>query len=103
MIRRPPRSTLFPYTTLFRSSTSRPRFEKSPGATGHSMVGLVPGEGKTHAADAGRRHRARVERLRAGADRRPIHLVCAHARRGGRAVHIARSAKRALSDVEPAC
>src|SRR2546427_5485128 len=25
MIRRPPRSTLFPYTTLFRSSSSRPR------------------------------------------------------------------------------
>src|SRR6266496_6545791 len=24
MIRRPPRSTLFPYTTLFRSSTARP-------------------------------------------------------------------------------
>src|SRR2546427_4683259 len=24
MIRRPPRSTLFPYTTLFRSSTCRP-------------------------------------------------------------------------------
>src|SRR3712207_7793684 len=25
MIRRPPRSTLFPYTTLFRSPTRRPR------------------------------------------------------------------------------
>src|SRR2546427_4177026 len=25
MIRRPPRSTLFPYTTLFRSATSSPR------------------------------------------------------------------------------
>src|SRR5688572_32266073 len=25
MIRRPPRSTLFPYTTLFRSPASRPR------------------------------------------------------------------------------
>src|SRR2546430_17637388 len=27
MIRRPPRSTLFPYTTLFRSSIVRPRFD----------------------------------------------------------------------------
>src|SRR2546425_2208612 len=27
MIRRPPRSTLFPYTTLFRSSCVRPRRE----------------------------------------------------------------------------
>src|SRR5260221_5510203 len=32
MIRRPPRSTLFPYTTLFRS--------KSRGAVGHLHVGL---------------------------------------------------------------
>src|SRR3712207_8700023 len=29
MIRRPPRSTLFPYTTLFRSGTSRVRLMKS--------------------------------------------------------------------------
>src|SRR3712207_7687475 len=27
MIRRPPRSTLFPYTTLFRSETGQQRFE----------------------------------------------------------------------------
>src|SRR3712207_8629380 len=30
MIRRPPRSTLFPYTTLFRSPHNRPR-ARSPG------------------------------------------------------------------------
>src|SRR5260221_6610268 len=29
MIRRPPRSTLFPYTTLFRSSSSNGRFERT--------------------------------------------------------------------------
>src|SRR2546421_4123985 len=29
MIRRPPRSTLFPYTTLFRSSTSLPTITSS--------------------------------------------------------------------------
>src|SRR5256885_5135170 len=29
MIRRPPRSTLFPYTTLFRSGLSRPRLDPS--------------------------------------------------------------------------
>src|SRR2546426_8185114 len=28
MIRRPPRSTLFPYTTLFRSGARRPRAER---------------------------------------------------------------------------
>src|SRR2546430_12656357 len=30
MIRRPPRSTLFPYTTLFRSRATRPRAEARP-------------------------------------------------------------------------
>src|SRR6266496_5603898 len=32
MIRRPPRSTLFPYTTLFRSCRPRPRARPSPQA-----------------------------------------------------------------------
>src|SRR3712207_8986578 len=31
MIRRPPRSTLFPYTTLFRSTVSREPLESSAG------------------------------------------------------------------------
>src|SRR3712207_7656632 len=31
MIRRPPRSTLFPYTTLFRSETSAPPAGAQPG------------------------------------------------------------------------
>src|SRR2546427_5178767 len=31
MIRRPPRSTLFPYTTLFRSPRARRRRRRSPG------------------------------------------------------------------------
>src|SRR2546430_8877834 len=34
MIRRPPRSTLFPYTTLFRS-----RFEPAPGASRVPLLG----------------------------------------------------------------
>src|SRR6266496_6643397 len=32
MIRRPPRSTLFPYTTLFRSHGGRPRRDHAPAA-----------------------------------------------------------------------
>src|SRR2546425_8802706 len=32
MIRRPPRSTLFPYTTLFRSSWTETTLEKQPRA-----------------------------------------------------------------------
>src|SRR5215470_19253928 len=38
MIRRPPRSTLFPYTTLFRSRSGRGR---RPGS-GMSVAGLKP-------------------------------------------------------------
>src|SRR3712207_8922996 len=38
MIRRPPRSTLFPYTTLFRSRRERPR----PGLVGRGLVPLRP-------------------------------------------------------------
>src|SRR3712207_8327673 len=40
MIRRPPRSTLFPYTTLFRSSPllpNVPALSEAPGFTGVSM------------------------------------------------------------------
>src|SRR5256885_6476543 len=33
MIRRPPRSTLFPYTTLFRSRTARAWGSPSPGGS----------------------------------------------------------------------
>src|SRR2546429_4924017 len=52
MIRRPPRSTLFPYTTLFRSSSGRPApLRAHPDAPGsstrtdfsHSSVGPFPG------------------------------------------------------------
>src|SRR2546430_16275232 len=35
MIRRPPRSTLFPYTTLFRSDGVRRRTEQPRGVAGH--------------------------------------------------------------------
>src|SRR2546427_4052341 len=52
MIRRPPRSTLFPYTTLFRSvqradaGVPRPREHELPGAPGgdHLVIDQVRGE-----------------------------------------------------------
>src|SRR5947209_10103452 len=43
MIRRPPRSTLFPYTTLFRSQTRR---AEARSLTGARVVGEI-GVGKT--------------------------------------------------------
>src|SRR3712207_8783449 len=41
MIRRPPRSTLFPYTTLFRSRVQRGE------AVAGQVVGVAPGEALT--------------------------------------------------------
>src|SRR5256714_11700531 len=41
MIRRPPRSTLFPYTTLFRSPDSTPRWELAPSKLPRIVRSLV--------------------------------------------------------------
>src|SRR2546422_3924175 len=41
MIRRPPRSTLFPYTTLFRSNICANAFEE---AAGNPAIAFGPGE-----------------------------------------------------------
>src|SRR2546430_8864407 len=51
MIRRPPRSTLFPYTTLFRSALLSPLHHRRP-ARGVSPAGADPGR-------AGHQHRQR--------------------------------------------
>src|SRR3712207_7383289 len=47
MIRRPPRSTLFPYTTLFRSRTApaAARRPRTPGPAGAGPVAGGPGAG----------------------------------------------------------
>src|SRR3712207_7792891 len=42
MIRRPPRSTLFPYTTLFRSPiASRPVRSHVPSSSGRTIVWMI--------------------------------------------------------------
>src|SRR2546427_9447159 len=38
MIRRPPRSTLFPYTTLFRSGKTNPRWGGCPSPVAHLNI-----------------------------------------------------------------
>src|SRR5258708_21748057 len=47
MIRRPPRSTLFPYTTLFRSG-----FSEVVGLSGNGPWTVETAEGERHAARA---------------------------------------------------
>src|SRR3712207_8379059 len=42
MIRRPPRSTLFPYTTLFRSSEGR--FRRGKQADAETQRGIISGD-----------------------------------------------------------
>src|SRR2546426_658686 len=67
MIRRPPRSTLFPYTTLFRSHLALDRERDAPGLLGdddRDRVGLL--------GDPERRPVSRAER--------PAHLEVARER-----------------------
>src|SRR5258708_6281127 len=67
MIRRPPRSTLFPYTTLFRSLLQRSRDLQSSATKSKWTVGLLGGVGFFFILTAGLiiqkeiRKRARVE------------------------------------------
>src|SRR5262245_65100839 len=71
MLRRPPRSTLFPYTTLFRSCTiSSP----GPGEPGRRRA-------RAQASPGARRHRAETGtgRMRApGGDRKSTRLNSSH-------------------------
>src|SRR3712207_7101098 len=62
MIRRPPRSTLFPYTTLFRSRPAKPCAGDRPCAADHAGAPLVPARG-----DPRRPHHAGAPARRAGA------------------------------------
>src|SRR5437016_12129775 len=70
MIRRPPRSTLFPYTTLFRSSWKKPSGNENSG----EACGCHVGERRSHPAEryfvrVGYRVRSK-DRSRSGLDNR---------------------------------
>src|SRR5438552_18194546 len=60
MIRRPPRSTLFPYTTLFRSPPDVERRERSPTVRRPEFGGAVPPRSEEHTSEL----------------QSPDHLVC---------------------------
>src|SRR2546422_3743479 len=62
MIRRPPRSTLFPYTTLFRSVRANHAFERVADAEpDRGSDGTCRGEVDEEGADKDRRPRAQPE------------------------------------------
>src|SRR2546422_7986155 len=70
MIRRPPRSTLFPYTTLFRSRL---------GPRARALAGAALGSGRTVRSDGrDRRERARADRSEEHTSelQSRLHLVC---------------------------
>src|SRR5258705_7091186 len=78
MIRRPPRSTLFPYTTLFRSNPRRTRAQyRTPPASqrgpashhaGHQPFLGSPHHGVSPRHDRSEEHTSELQSLR--------HLVC---------------------------
>src|SRR3712207_8057404 len=77
MIRRPPRSTLFPYTTLFRSgSDTQVRLlpaARSDGGRGAARVDRRSGSGDDgRASDDGRDVAYRSPQLLAGEEIRPL-------------------------------
>src|SRR5258708_29390484 len=67
MIRRPPRSTLFPYTTLFRSQRRRGAFARHAGE--RQIVPLLRGE--LRRGRGGLRSEEHTSELQS-----PDHLVC---------------------------
>src|SRR3712207_7193061 len=78
MIRRPPRSTLFPYTTLFRSGGEGGGDRAGRVRDVHAEAALrAPGLGHAHAPVALRGRHQRV--LRRGRDRKSTRLNSSHA------------------------
>src|SRR2546422_2066540 len=81
MIRRPPRSTLFPYTTLFRSNAGLPPFHGGPAsATGELFVNYLDASGneivnEEFASGGGRATMKRSEEHTSELQSR-LHLVC---------------------------
>src|SRR5258708_25176840 len=75
MIRRPPRSTLFPYTTLFRSPTSAPGsspFSTTPRATASATTDVLQSQSTaTPSTEIGERSEEHTSELQS-----PDHLVC---------------------------
>src|SRR5258708_21717668 len=80
MIRRPPRSTLFPYTTLFRSDVQREVFSAAPKRPG-KISGSLPADRASGAFQLFRREDGKeLEQFlsRLHADRKSTRLNSSH-------------------------
>src|SRR3712207_8439024 len=75
MIRRPPRSTLFPYTTLFRSDVARRRGVRAAGVS-DLLLGQLGRIGPAHRANPAT---VRVRLLERNRDRKSTRLNSSHA------------------------
>src|SRR3712207_7997650 len=76
MIRRPPRSTLFPYTTLFRSLPAHPHPPRRARDRSRDRAGVLPEE--TGVGEGSVRHHRRL-RPALGQDRKSTRLNSSHA------------------------
>src|SRR3712207_8474547 len=79
MIRRPPRSTLFPYTTLFRSGAVRGDRPDALGAHPHEPRPPAAGGAARAPRAAGGRRRLRRPPARPPRDRKSTRLNSSHA------------------------
>src|SRR5690348_17600879 len=75
MLRRPPRSTLFPYTTLFRSGVPAgapmPVVTTGDGTAASESLAAAPGPTWAAASDSDARSEEHTSELQS-----PVHLVC---------------------------
>src|SRR5258708_24316245 len=71
MIRRPPRSTLFPYTTLFRSGSARTRCTSTGPVRAKCPATVVPAKLRFARLDLVGRSEEHTSELQS-----PDHLVC---------------------------
>src|SRR5258708_22347926 len=82
MIRRPPRSTLFPYTTLFRSHGDEEQAQPDHRAKAPEQNGYVGHRGPCRRVDLFRRRKRRIVRVAQRSEEHtselqsPDHLVC---------------------------